>query len=345
MRVAILGATGCVGMQMLRCMEERNIKLDDLVLLASEKSKGKKINYLGKEYTIDVATNNSFKEVDYVLGAVENEYAKQFSKAIVDSKAIFIDNSSAFRMDENVPLVIPEINEEDIKKNKGIIANPNCSTIITLMAVSPINKLSKIEKMIATTFQAVSGVGVNGIKELSDQLKELSKEDKDIKNDYTAIEGVRSDLPHSAFKYQIAYNVIPAIGSFNDNLYTTEEMKMQNESRKILHLDDLVVTCTCVRVPVMRSHSISISVSTKDELTLDDIKNSILNSKGVKLEDDISDNKYPMPLNTCNKDIVEIGRIRKDYVLKNGIALFCSGDQIRKGAATNAVQILECLLK
>lgn len=345
MKVAILGATGCVGMQMLRCMEERNIKVDDLILLASENSKGRKINYLGKEYVVDVATENSFNGVDYVLGAVENAFAKKFSKAIVDSKAVFIDNSSAFRLDENVPLVIPEINEEDIKKNKGIIANPNCSTIITLMAVNPINKLSPIKKMIATTFQAVSGVGVNGIKELSDQLKELSKEDKDLKNDYTALEGVRSDLPHKAFKYQIAYNVIPAIGSFNDNLYTTEEMKMQNESRKIMHLNDLIVTCTCVRVPVMRSHSISVSVSTERQLSFEEIKNSILNSKGVKLVDDINNDKYPMPLNTCNKDIVEIGRIRKDEVLDNGIALFCSGDQIRKGAATNAVQILECLIK
>ena len=343
MNIAILGATGAVGMQVLKCLEERKIKVDNLKLLASERSAGKIIKFNGNDIVIEKTTEDSFKGVDIVCGAAENDIAKTFAPHIVKAGAVFVDNSSAFRLDDDVPLVVPQINKEDIKKHRGIIANPNCSTIITMMALYPINKLSKITNVIATTFQAVSGAGVGGIDELYTQISTICDENKQ-KNYNPKSDGgasIKRDLPSNTFKYQIAYNVLPAIGSFKDNLYTTEEMKMQNEGRKIMHLPELNVTCTCVRVPVMRSHSISVSLSTEEKLDLNKVRDEISKSEGLKLVDEPSNHKYPMPLSTCDKDIVEVGRIREDLVLPNGIVLFCSGDQIRKGAATNVVEIIE----
>lgn len=366
MKVAILGATGAVGMQMIKCIEERKINCE-LKLLASKKSAGKKVkvNIAGKvqEITIEETVNDSFNGMDFVLGAVEAEYSKVYAPHIVKAGAVFIDNSSAFRMDKDVPLVVPEINGEDAKNNKGIIANPNCSTIITDMAIYGINKISKIKSIIASTYQAVSGAGVGGMKALDEQVEYLAKHN-DIPNHrikklmgdkedearetrpYDANQSVGAstaspEFESNAFKYQIAYNLIPCIGSFTENDFTTEEMKMQNESRKIMHLPDLKVTCTCIRVPVMRSHSISVTLDLEKKLTVDEVKKALSNVKGVKLVDDQKNHLYPMPLNTTDKDIVEVGRIRKDLVFENGISLWCCGDQIRKGAATNAVQILE----
>lgn len=366
MKVAILGATGAVGMQMIKCIEERKINCE-LKLLASKKSAGKKVkvNIAGKvqEITIEETVNDLFNGMDFVLGAVEAEYSKVYAPHIVKAGAVFIDNSSAFRMDKDVPLVVPEINGEDAKNNKGIIANPNCSTIITDMAIYGINKISKIKSIIASTYQAVSGAGVGGMKALDEQGEYLAKHN-DIPNHRIKKlmgdkeDGARETRPYDAnqsvgastaspefesdaFKYQIAYNLIPCIGSFTENDFTTEEMKMQNESRKIMHLPDLKVTCTCIRVPVMRSHSISVTLDLEKKLTVDEVKKALSNVKGVKLVDDQKNHLYPMPLNTTDKDIVEVGRIRKDLVFENGISLWCCGDQIRKGAATNAVQILE----
>lgn len=347
MNIAILGASGAVGMQVLKCLNERNIKIDKLKLLASERSAGKIIKYNGNDVIIEKTTEDSFKGMDVVCGAAENDIAKEFAPHIVKAGAVFVDNSSAFRLEENVPLVVPQINKEDIKKHNGIIANPNCSTIITMMALYPINKLSKIKNVIATTFQAVSGAGVGGIDELYSQISSICEEN--TKKGYIPKDdggaNIKKDLASKTFKYQIAYNVIPAIGSFKENLYTTEEMKMQNEGRKIMHLPTLNVTCTCVRVPVMRSHCISVSLSTEEKLDLNKVREEITKSAGVKLVDDVANHKYPMPLSTCDKDIVEVGRIREDLVLENGISLFCSGDQIRKGAATNVVEIIEELAK
>jgi aspartate-semialdehyde dehydrogenase len=351
MKVAILGATGAVGMQMIKCIEERKINCE-LKLLASKKSAGKKVkvNIAGKvqEISIEETTNDSFNGMDFVLGAVEAEYSKVYAPHIVKAGAVFIDNSSAFRMDKDVPLVVPEINGEDAKNNKGIIANPNCSTIITDMAIYGINKISKIKSIIASTYQAVSGAGVGGMKALDEQVEYLAKH-SDIPNhrisslmrDSAEGNTASPEFQSDSFKYQIAYNLIPCIGSFTDNDFTTEEMKMQNESRKIMHLPDLKVTCTCIRVPVMRSHSISVTLDLEKKLTVDEVKKALSNVKGVKLVDDQKNHLYPMPLNTTDKDIVEVGRIRKDLVFENGISLWCCGDQIRKGAATNAVQILE----
>lgn len=353
MKVAILGATGAVGVQMIKCIEERKINCE-LKLLASKKSAGKKVkvNVAGKaqELTIEETTNDSFNGMDFVLGAVEAEFSKLYAPAIVKAGAVFIDNSSAFRMDPEVPLVVSEINGEDAKNNKGIIANPNCSTIITDMAVYGINKVSKIKSMIASTYQAVSGAGVGGMKALDEQVEYLAKHSEIPNHRITKLMGdtEQGDSPEfesNAFKYQIAYNLIPCIGSFTENDFTTEEMKMQNESRKIMHLPDLKVTCTCIRVPVMRSHSISVTLDLEKKLTVDEVKKALSNVNGVKLVDDKKNHLYPMPLNTTDKDIVEVGRIRQDLVFENGITLWCCGDQIRKGAATNAVQILEIFLK
>ena len=324
MRIGILGATGAVGRQMLDCLIEQEIPVDDLIFLASKKSAGQIIKFKGKDYMVREVNHDSFEGLDVVLGASSNEVAKQYKDDIVNAGAVFIDNSSAFRMDDDVPLVVPEINGNDVKKHKGVISNPNCSTIITLMAINAINKLSKVKVMMASTYQAVSGAGKGGIDELNNEISDLNYEP-------------------SVFPYTIAYNCIPCIGSLKDNLYTSEEMKMENEGKKILHNDDLKVTCTCVRVPVLRSHCISVSLKCERPLSVSEVREALSKEKGVILYDDVLDNKYPMPLVTSNQDKVYVGRIREDRVLEGGISLFCSGDQIRKGAASNAVQIIKCL--
>ena len=327
--VAILGATGAVGREMLKVLEERNFPMGELRLLASARSVGKKIPYCGKEYEVQLACADAFEGMNFVLGAASNALAKELAPHIVKAGAVFIDNSSAFRMNDDVPLVVPEINADDARKNKGIISNPNCSTIITLVAVNAINKLSKIKGMVASTYQATSGAGAAGPVELMDQMKAM-------------VNG--GDINVEVFQHQIAANLIPQIGSFNENGYTTEEMKMQNEGRKILHLPELKVTCTCVRVPVVRSHSISVTVITENKLSVNDVKNAIANEKGCKLYDDGENKIYPMPIVTSDQDLVFVGRIREDLVHDNAITLWCCGDQVRKGAATNAVQIAEALI-
>lgn len=324
MKIGILGATGAVGRQMLDCLIEQEIPVDDLVLLASKKSAGQIIKFKDKDYEVKEVNHDSFKGLDVVLGASSNEVAKQYKDDVVKAGAVFIDNSSAFRMDDDVPLIVPEINGSDVKKHKGVISNPNCSTIITLMAINAINKLSKVKVMIASTYQAVSGAGKGGIDELNNEINDI-------------------DYKPSIFPYTIAYNCIPCIGSLKDNLYTSEEMKMENEGKKILHNDDLRVTCTCVRVPVLRSHCISVSLKCERVLSVNEVKEALSKEDGVILYDDVLDNKYPMPLVTSDQDKVYVGRIREDRVLEGGISLFCSGDQIRKGAASNAVGIIKCL--
>lgn len=324
MKIGILGATGAVGRQMLDCLIEQEIPVDDLILLASKKSAGQIIKFKDKDYEVKEVNHDSFEGLDVVLGASSNEVAKQYKDDIVNAGVVFIDNSSAFRMDDDVPLIVPEINGSDVKKHKGVISNPNCSTIITLMAINAINKLSKVKVMIASTYQAVSGAGRGGIDELNNEINDI-------------------DYKPSVFPYTIAYNCIPCIGSLKDNLYTSEEMKMENEGKKILHNDDLRVTCTCVRVPVLRSHCISVSLKCERALSVNEVKEALSKEDGVILYDDVLDNKYPMPLVTSDQDKVYVGRIREDRVLEGGISLFCSGDQIRKGAASNAVGIIKCL--
>ncbi len=328
--VGILGATGAVGREMMNILEERNFPIDELRLLASPRSVGKKLTFKGQEIEVKLADENAFEGLDIVLGAASNAVAKQLAPAIVKAGAVFVDNSSAFRMCDDVPLVIPEINAEDVKKNNGIISNPNCSTIITLVAVNALNNLSKIKGMVASTYQATSGAGAEGPVELRNQMSAI-------------VNG--GEITNSVFQYQIAENVIPHIGGFLENGFTAEEMKMQNEGRKILHLPELKVTCTCVRVPVVRSHSISVTVLTERALSVDEVREALASAKGVRLYDDGEKREYPMPLVTSGQDIVYVGRIRKDLVFDNAITLWCCGDQVRKGAATNAIQIAEEVIK
>ena len=329
-KVAILGATGAVGREMMKILEERNFPVGELHLLASARSAGKIIPFKGQDVVVEEATDAAFEGMDIVLGAAENPIAKRFAPAIVKAGAVFVDNSSAFRMDPEVPLIVPEINPEDAKKHKGIISNPNCSTIITLTAVHALNELSPIKTMVASTYQATSGAGVNGPIELMDETK--------------AVLAGEPTKP-KVFPYQIAFNLIPCIGSESTDGYTTEEMKMQNEGRKIMHLPELKVSCTCIRVPVVRSHSISVTVRTERPISVEEAREAIAKAKGCRLVDNLGAKEYPMPLDTSDQDIVFVGRIRPDLTDDNGLNLWCCGDQVRKGAATNAVQIAELLVK
>lgn len=328
--VGILGATGAVGREMLKVLEERNFPIGELRPLASARSAGLQLPFAGKMLTVQEATENAFEGLDIVLGAASNAVAKALAPAIKAAGAVFVDNSSAFRMDDSVPLVVPEINPGDVKKHNGIIANPNCSTIITLTAVNALNRLSPIRTMIASTYQAVSGAGAGGPVELANQVEDLR---------------AGNPVTTEVFPYQIAYNLIPQIGGESTDGYTSEEMKMQNEGRKIMHLPELTVSCTCIRVPVFRSHSISVLVRTEKPVTVEDARAVIAAAPGCKLVDDLASKQYPMPLDTSDQDIVFVGRIRPDLTDPCGINIWCCGDQVRKGAATNAIQIAELLLE
>ena len=329
-KVGVLGATGAVGREMLKVLEEHHFPIGELRPLASARSAGKSITYCGENITVVETKETAFKGLDIVLGAADKPIAVQYASSIKDAGAVFIDNSNAFRLREDVPLIIPEINPDDIKWHSGLISNPNCSTIITLMAVWPLAKISPIETMIASTYQAVSGAGVAGPRELLEQTNAL-REGKSIET--------------KTFPRQIAYNLIPQIGGFTENGYTSEEMKMQNEGRKIMHLPEMKVTCTCVRVPVIRSHSISVTIVTKNRIEVEDAKKAISAGSGLVLRDDIANGIYPTPLDSTDQDLVLVGRIRRDLTNENGPALWCVGDQVRKGAATNAVQIAELLVR
>ena len=327
--VAVLGATGAVGQEMIKILQERNFPVGKLIPLASARSAGKTLKFRGEDVIIQEAREDAFAGVDIVLGAAENDIAKKFSPAIVAAGAVFVDNSSAFRLDPNVPLVVPEVNPEDAKNHKGIISNPNCSTIITVTAVNALNQLSPIRTMTASTYQAVSGAGAGGPVELMNEVEALSKGET---------------YEPKVFSHQIAYNLIPQIGGEQVDGYTSEEMKMQNEGRKIMHLPDLRVSCTCVRVPVVRSHSISVSCHFDKPVTVEQVRQVLSNAPGVKLTDDLASKIYPMPLDTTDQDLVFVGRIRPDLTDDCGICLWCCGDQVRKGAATNAIQIAELLI-
>ena len=328
--VAILGATGAVGREMLKILEEYDFPVGELRPLASARSAGTTVPFKGQEILVQEAREDSFSGMDFVLGAVGGGMAKQFAPHIVKAGAVFVDNSSSFRLDPQVPLIIPEVNGEDAFQNKGIISNPNCSTIITLMAVAALNKISPIQAMTACTYQAVSGAGQAGLVELEDQMAAMAKGEP---------------VERKTFPHQIACNVIPHIGDVLDNGYTQEEMKMQNEGQKILHLPELKVSCTCVRVPVMRSHSISVTVKTKEKISIQQANAAIAAFPGCKLVTDFEGRDYPTPLDTSDQDLVWVGRIREDLTCDTALNLWCCGDQVRKGAAANAVQILQLLAK
>ena len=328
-KIGILGATGAVGQEMMKILVERNFPISELRPIASERSAGKKLPFMGGEVEVVAVSDEAFEGLDLVLGAAENDIAERYADAIVKAGAVFVDNSSAFRLRDDVPLVIPEINPEDVAWHKGIISNPNCTTIVSLVAINALNQLSPIEAIIASSYQAVSGAGAEGPRELMAEVDALAK--GEVYNP-------------KVFQYQIAYNVIPQIGGEAFDGYTSEEMKMQNEGRKILHLPELKVSCTCVRVPVVRSHSVSIVVRTKEKISVAAAKDAIAKAQGCKLVDDLAAKRYPMPLETSDQDIVFVGRIRDDLTDERGLNLWCCGDQVRKGAATNAIQIAEVVL-
>jgi aspartate-semialdehyde dehydrogenase len=332
MKVAIVGASGAVGQEFLRILAERNFPIDELVLFGSERSAGSKYTFKGKEYEVKLLQHNDdFKGVDVAFVSAGGGASKEFAETITKYGAVMIDNSSAFRMDEDVPLVVPEVNPEDaLNRPRGIIANPNCTTIMMVVVLKPIEKLSHIKRVHISSYQSASGAGAVAMAELQQQYKELV-EDGEVKT-------------VKKFPVQLAYNVIPQIDVFTDNGYTKEEMKMFNETRKIMH-SDIRTSAMCVRVSSLRSHSESVWIETEEPITVEQAQAAIAAAEGVTLQDDPANLVYPMPLETGGKDDVYVGRVRKDLANDNGITLWLSGDQIRKGAALNAVQIAEYLVK
>ncbi len=328
--VGIVGATGAVGQEFIKLMRDRNFPVGELKLFASSRSAGKQIEAAGQTYTIEEATKTCFEGLDFVLFSASGAVSMELCPAAAAAGAVAIDNSSAFRMDPNVPLIVPEINGDAAKAHKGIIANPNCSTAISLMGAYPLHKAFGLKRMIASTYQAVSGTGAEAMQELEDQTKAWSKGEPIEKNVY----------PH-----QIAFNLLPHVDSFLESGYTKEEMKMVNEGRKIMDLPDLAVSCTCVRVPVMRSHSISISAEFEKPVSVEEARAAIAAFDGVDLVDDPANLVYPMPLDFAGKENCGVGRIRKDQCFDNGLAFWVVGDQLWKGAALNAIQIMETLIR
>ena len=327
--VAILGATGAVGQEFLRLIEERNFPFADLKLLASKRSAGKVINFMGKDYTVEEATDDSFEGVQIALFA-GGAASKLFAPAAVKAGAVVIDNSSAFRMDADVPLVVPECNAEDaLNRPRGIIANPNCTTIMMVVVLKPLEQLSHIRRIHIASYQSASGAGAAAMDELKQQYEELVND---------------KPVTVSKFPHQLAYNVIPQIEVFTDNGYTKEEMKMFNETRKIMH-SDVKCSAMCVRVSSLRSHSESVWIETERPISVEEAQKAIAAAPGCTLKDDPSNLVYPMPLETAGKDDVYVGRVRKDLADDCGLTFWLSGDQIRKGAALNAVQIAEYLVK
>ena len=330
MKIAIVGASGAVGQEFLKVLEERNFPIDELLLFGSERSAGRKYKFKGKEYEVRLLQHNDdFKGVDFAFTSAGASTSREFAETITKYGAVMIDNSSAFRMDADVPLVVPECNAEDaLNRPRGIIANPNCTTIMMVVVLKPIEQLSHITRIHVASYQSASGAGAQAMAELEQQYKEL-------------VEG--KPVTVNKFAYQLAYNVIPQIDVFQDNGYTKEEMKMFNETRKILH-SDVRCSAMCVRISALRSHSEAVWIETEKPLDVKQVQDALAAAPGVTLQDDPATRTYPMPLFTGGKDDIYVGRVRKDLANENGITLWLSGDQIKKGAALNAVQIAEYLI-
>lgn len=331
MKVAIVGVSGAVGQEFLKVLDERNFPLDELVLFGSSRSAGKEYDFKGKKLVVkELKHNDDFKDIDIALTSAGGGTSKEFAETITKHGAVMIDNSSAFRMDKDVPLVVPEVNPEDVKdRPRNIIANPNCTTIQMVVALKPLEDISHITKIHVATYQAASGAGAMGMAELENQVKQVANgEEPTVEK----------------FQYQLAMNIIPQVDVFTDNGYTKEEMKMYNETKKIMH-SDVNVSSTCVRIPVMRNHSEAIWIETENEITLDQAFDAFKKADGITLMDEPVNSKYPMPLYCESEDNVFVGRIRKDIANPKGLTFWCVGDQIKKGAALNAVQIAEYLVK
>ena len=329
LHVAVAGVTGAVGSEMLRCLEQRDFPVSELRLLASARSAGKRLSFCGEEVEVEELTPNSFEGVDIALFSAGSGISKEFGPHAVAAGTVVIDNSSAFRMDEGVPLVVPEVNPDDVKSHEGIIANPNCTTIISLVGLNPLQQaFGGVRNIIASSYQAVSGSGAQGMQELEQQMEALA-------------EG--SPIEKNVYPHQIAFNVIPHVDVFQDNGYTKEEMKMHHEGRKIMHAPEFTASVTCVRVPVYRSHAVAITAEFSGTCSVDAARKAIEAAPGVQLVDDHLTALYPTPLDSTNGDDCLVGRIRKDLVFENGLTFWVVGDQLRKGAALNAVQIAELL--
>lgn len=330
--VAIAGATGAVGQEMMKILGERNFPVGELRLLASPRSRGRKYGFDGREIPVSVLRSDSFEDTDIALFSAGSERSREYAERAAAAGAVVIDNSSAFRMDPDVPLVIPEINPHaaESRGKRGIVANPNCTTAVALMALKPIYDVSRIRRVVATSFQAVSGAGAEGIAELESQTRLWAENGSAGRS--------------AAFPHRIAFNVIPHIDSFTENGYTKEEMKLHNETRKILEDDSIMLAATTVRVPVVRSHSVSLNLETERKVSVNEAREALEDFPGVELADDPENMIYPMPLETSGRDSCFVGRIREDYSTENGLSLWVSGDQLRKGAALNAVQIAELLI-
>jgi aspartate-semialdehyde dehydrogenase len=327
-RIAVVGATGAVGVEMLRVMERRNFPVASLRLLASPRSAGTTLKFQGQDIAVEPLGVNSFEDIDVALFSAGGGISKEYAPVAVKSGAIVVDNSSAFRMQENVPLVVPEINGGDVAQHKGIIANPNCTTAVTLMALYPLHQKFRVKRIFASSYQAVSGAGARAIEELKVQVK--------------AVAGGQAVHPE-IFPHQIAFNVIPQVDSFLETGYTKEEMKMQNEGRRIMHLPTFKASITCVRVPVYRAHSVAVSAEFEKPVNVSEARAAIAAFPGVQIQDDTVAKSYPMPLEAAGQDDCFVGRLRLDCALENGLAFWVCGDQLLKGAALNAVQIAELL--
>jgi len=328
--LAVVGATGAVGKEMFRILDQRNFPIKNLRAFASEKSKGKKLDFKGEKIKVENLASSSFKNIDIALFSAGASISRQFSPLFAREKAVVIDNSSAFRMDEDVPLIVPEVNPHAVEKHKGIIANPNCSTIQLVVAVNPLHKKARIKRMVISTFQSVSGTGKEAIRELKKQTENYLK---------------GKTLTREVYPHQIAFNLIPHIGSFLPSGYTEEEMKLVNETRKIMGDPSIAVTATCVRVPVFVSHSETVTLETEKVLSVEEVREILSNSPGVIVEDEPENNIYPLPINAQGKDEVFVGRIRKDESAPNSINMWIVADNLRKGAALNTIQIAELLVE
>ena len=329
--MAIAGVTGAVGQEFIKILEQRDFPVKSIRMLASVRSVGKTVKFKGRDYPVEELKESSFDGIDIALFSAGASRSKQFAPAAVKAGAVVVDNSSAFRMDPDIPLVVPEVNPEDIKKHKGIIANPNCSTIIANVPVWPLHKANPIKRMVVSTYQATSGAGQAAMNELIEQTREVLAGKKPTCN---------------KFKYQIAFNIFSHDSEIQPDGYNLEEVKMVNETRKIFHCPDIAITCTCVRIPVLRCHCESINLEFKDSITPDQVRELLEHAPGVSIIDDQKNNRFPMPLDAMDRDDVYVGRIRQDESLpdRRGINLWVSGDQLRKGAALNAIQIAEKLL-
>jgi aspartate-semialdehyde dehydrogenase len=328
--VAVVGATGAVGEEMLRILEERSFPVGNLRVVASERSEGRVLKFCGENLKVERLSSASFRGVEIALFSAGAQISREFSPQAVKKSSVVVDNSSAFRMESGVPLVVPEVNPDAIKDHQGIIANPNCSTIQLVVAINPLHRITRIKRLIISTYQAVSGTGREAIEELKGQIQQWLKEE---------------EIEKEVYPHQIAFNLLPHIGQFLPNGYTEEELKLGNETKKIMEDDRMAVTATCVRVPVFIGHSEAVTVEMEKELPVPQVKRILSRAPGVILQDNLDDHLYPLPLEAAGKDEVFVGRIRKDKSIKNGVNLWIVADNLRKGAALNTIQIAELLIK